>query len=359
MATKDTTKRNGILIHALATVVTFVSFLCERGVNFRADLRLKWVIFGMGRFCLFLALICAAHCARAETVWIDTDASVGSLFREVDDAYALLLAFHSPEIQIAGLSTTYGNAPLGHTTRATRDLVQRFGAAAGLEPARVFTGATSPRDLGRRSPASDALATTLSKRKVTYVALGPLTNLATFRQLHPQLVDRIEHVIFLGGQEPGADLAFGPTRSFRIHDANVFKDPAAAAVVLRSKIPLLLVPIETAGHLEIDAADVERLRNSGPAGAYLASRSRIWLWFWTHMVKEKGGPIFDALAVGAATKPELLSFEKRYAKMDVAGNLLVMPSLTKGARPVRYCTSFAAKTKGFVIRRLMTRRSAE
>ena len=354
-ATKDTTKRNGISIHILATVVTFVRVSSGRAVNFRAGLRLKWVIFGMRRFCLSLVLICAAHCAQAETIWIDTDASIGSPFREVDDAYALVLAFHSPEIQIAGLSTTYGNAPLSHTTRATLDLVQRFGPSAGLEPGKVFTGAASPHDLERRSPASDALATALSKRKMTYVALGPLTNLATFLKLHPQRADRIVRVIFLGGQGPGATLAFGPTRSFRIHDANVFKDPAAAAVVLRSKIPLVLIPIETAGRLEIDAADLDALGGSELAGAYLASRSRIWLWFWTHIVKERGGPIFDAMAIVPTTRPELLTFKKQYAKMDQAGNLVVRPGLTNGARSIRYCTGFAPELKPFVVRRIMTR----
>lgn len=327
--------------------------------DFPAGLRLNRVIFTMRRFCLSLALICAAHCARAETVWIDTDASIGSPFREVDDGYALLLAFHSREIHIAGLSTTYGNAPLGHTTRAALDLVQRFGASAGLEPSKVFTGAASSRDLGRRSPASDALAAALAKRKVTYVALGPLTNLAAFLQLHPHMADRIERVIFLGGQEPGASLAFGPHRSFNIHDANVFKDPAAVAVVLRSKIPPVLVPIETAGRLQADSTDMGRLRDSGPAGAYLASRSRIWLWFWTHIVKETGGSIFDALAIIPTTRPELLSFEKRYAKMDQAGNLIVTPRLTNGARPVRYCTGFAPELKHFILRRIMTRSSRE
>lgn len=313
----------------------------------------------MRRFCLSLTLICAAHCARAETVWIDTDASIGSPFREVDDAYALVLAFHSPEIQIAGLSTTYGNAPLGHTTRTTLDLVQRFGVSAGLKPGRVFTAAASPRDLGRRSPTSDALAATLSKRKVTYVALGPLTNLATFLQLHPHMADRISRVIFLGGQEPGASLAFGPTRSFHIHDANVFKDPAATAVVLRSKIPLVLIPIDTAGRLEIDATDLGQLGSSGPAGTYLSGRSRIWLWFWTHLVKTRGGPIFDALAIIPTTRPELISTKRRYAKMDQMGNLIATPRLTNGARPVRYCTGFAPETKRFVLRRIMTRPSRE
>lgn len=313
----------------------------------------------MRKLCVFLALLCLAHNAGAERVWIDTDLSIGSPIREVDDGYALVLAFHSPEIQIAGLSTSYGNAPLGQTTRATLDFVQRFGTAVGIGRADVFAGAKSARTLGNRIPASEAMAAALQKKKLTYIALGPLTNLATFLRLHPALANRIERVIFLGGQAPGRSLAFGPNQSFRIHDANVFKDPTAVKIVLESKIPIVLVPIDTASRLEIDRDDLGALKNSGAAGEYLAQRSGIWLWFWTHFVKTKGGPIFDAMAIIPATRPELLTMKKRYAKMDQAGNLIVTPRLTSGARPVRYCTDSAPGTKRFVLERLVTRRSRE
>jgi len=312
----------------------------------------------MRKLCLCLALLAVACNADAERAWIDTDLSIGSPIREVDDAYALLLAFHSPEIQIAGLSTTYGNAPLSQTTRVTLDLVQRFGVSPGLGREDVFAGARSARTLGEETPASGALAASLQKEKLTYVALGPLTNLATFVRLHPNLTYRIDRVIFLGGQAPGTNLTFGPNR-FRIHDANVFKDPAAVKIVLESRIPIFLVPIDTASRLEIARDDLRSLKNGGPAGEYLARRSGIWLSFWTHFVKTKGGPIFDAVAIIPATRPELLSVTKRYARMDDPGNLIVTPRETNGARPVRYCTGFAPKTKGFVMGRLMARRSRE
>jgi len=299
-----------------------------------------------------IALLGLACGARAATVWIDTDVSIGSPFREVDDAYALVLALHSPEIRIAGLSTTYGNAPLGHTTRAARDLVSRFGFGAGLSGADVYPGAGSASELGRRTAASDALAALLAKRKITYIALGPLTNLATLLRLHPERANRIERVIIVGGQSPETTLAFGPNRSFHIHDANVFKDPAAAQAVLRSPLPLTLVPIATASSLQLDGTDLRKLERSGGAGEYLSRHSKIWLWFWTNIVKTKGGPIFDALGVAPTIKPELLAIVKRHAVMDGTGNLLVMPRLTNGARSVRFCTGFAAETKPFILRRL-------
>ena len=192
----------------------------------------------------------------------------------------------------------------------------------------------------------------MRKQKLTYVALGPLTNLATFLQLHPKLGDRIERVVFLGGQEPGDHLAFGLNRSFHIHDANVFKDPAAVEIVLRSRIPLTLLPIATSGRLQIDASELDELGRNGTPGQYLAQRSKVWLWFWTKFVKTNGGPIFDALAVVSVTRPDLLTMKTRYGRMDGAGNLIVMERQTNGSRSVQCCTGFVSQTKSFFFKRL-------
>ncbi|PYI94044.1 MAG: hypothetical protein DME97_04015 [Verrucomicrobia bacterium] len=311
----------------------------------------------MRRLALFGAVLGFVRVAAAGTVWIDTDVSIGSPIREVDDAYALVLAFHSPEIRIAGVSTTYGNASVVATTRAAKDLVTRFGAAAGLKADQVFPGARSAADFGRRSEASEALAAAVAKGSVTYVALGPLTNLATFLRLHPGSARKIERVIFVGGQARGTTLSLGPRRSFHIHDANVFKDPAAAEAVVRSRIPLTLVPIATGSALALSEENLRELERNGGAGSYLERRSKVWLWFWTHLVKTNGGPIFDALAIVTAVRPELVSTKKRSAKMDAAGNLIVTGRLTSGARPVSYCSQVGTRTKSFVLRRLV-RRSA-
>jgi pyrimidine-specific ribonucleoside hydrolase len=313
----------------------------------------------MRRLALLGAVISCARLAAAGTVWIDTDVSIGSPIREVDDAYALVLAFNSPELRIAGVSTTYGNAPLADTTRIAHEMVRRFGAVAGLRPDQVFAGAKSAADLGRRSEASEALARALEKDSVTYLALGPLTNLATFLQLHPKMTGRIERVIFVGGHAEGTTVAFGPKRSFRIHDANVFKDPRAAALVLQARVPLTLAPIATASELVLNADDLRELERQGGAADYLSRRSRVWLWFWTHFVQIDGGPIFDALAVVIAMRPELVSIEKRYAMLDESGSLVASARLTTGTRAVRYCRRFAPETKRFVLQRLITRSGRE
>ena len=291
-----------------------------------------------------------ASIAVAETIWIDTDISIGSPVREVDDAFALLLAFHSPNLQIAGISTSYGNAPLGATTSAAHALISK------LQPPRaIYPGAKSRNDLGRETEASRALAAALRKTPgLTYVALGPLTNLASFQIHQPELARQITRVIFIGGTTPATTLRFGSRHSIGIHDANVIKDAAAVAQVLRSRIPITLVSIETAARLQVTAADLDAMR-AHPAGDFIQRKSRFWLWFWTKFVGTRGGPIFDAAAVLAATGPDHLVFVKRYALLDERQRLLVRDRPAPGTREIQFAVALRPKAHMTVVKALSRR----
>lgn len=292
---------------------------------------MRKLIRTLGRCTLLAALVATA---QARDVWIDTDLSLGSPLREVDDAYALLVAVRSLELRIAGISTTYGNAPLHSVTERTRKSLGAFGVDLKVNP-----GAASARDLGRATAASDALAVALRRQKLTYLALGPLTNVATFLQLHPEATKRFEQIIVAAGTDPRAMTGSGPGGKLRLGDANLIKDPAAEKVLLRSRVPLLFVPVTTSARLLITPADLRAMEMSALAARYVARRSRIWLWFWTRFVRAQGGPIFDAVAVVAAARPELLTIEKR--ELD--------------GREVEVCTGFTPATKQLVLRRLTGR----
>ena len=289
-------------------------------------------------FCFLLFF--GAGRSAAETVWIDTDISIGSPLREVDDAFALLLAFHSANLKIAGISTSYGNAPLAATTSAAHAFVSK------LEPRRaIYPGAESRNDLERETEASRALAEALrEKRSLTYVALGPLTNLASFQLRHPDLARRITRVIFLGGTTPATTLRFGSRHPIRIHDANVVKDPAAVAQALRSGIPITLVSIETAALLQVTAADLDAMR-AHPAGDFIQKKSRFWLWFWTKFVGTEGAPIFDAAAILAVAAPDFLAVRTRVAAVDAVGNLTVGSPSRSGGREVSFVVRMSNRAK--------------
>ena len=308
-------------------------------------LRCAWV--SAGAILLLLANSAAAERTR---VWIDTDPSIGPPWREVDDAFALLLAFRSPELEIVGISSTYGNAGVQRTTSVATDLARRFGGAVA-----VYRGASSPRDAAVRTPATDALARALGERKLTYIALGPLTNLAALLSLHPKLARNIERVVIVGGQSPGQPPGFGPARSHRIHDANVFKDPASAAAVLKSGRPVTLAAIDVARQLALTRNDLEQLRGSGPAGDFLFKKTRAWFWFWTRYVGEEGGLIFDALAIVPMIRSDLVQVERRFAEVDRGGNMVAYRERRANAQPVQFSTRVSSSAKPLLIRRLSGR----
>lgn len=282
--------------------------------------------------CIIAAAILAIVPAQAHAtnVWIDTDPSIGLPFREVDDAFALVLAFHAPPIRITGISTTYGNASLKDTTRIARDLVARF----SRERCDVFAGARSREDRAE-TDASKALATALAKEHFTYIALGPLTNLATFLRLHPELEQRIDRIFVVGGQTSSAPLRLGKNGRLRIHDANVFKDPAAVAEVLKSKCPITVAPIQTSIGLQIRPEDLHRIRRTS-SGEFFYRRTHLWSWFWQRVVGLQGGPIFDALPMMSVTRPDLVATEQRYAVVDRTGLLVARRIPMPGGRPVRF-----------------------
>ncbi len=303
---------------------------------------------------LMAIFACCGHLSAAK-VWIDTDPSIGAPYREVDDAFALVLAFHSPELEIIGISTTYGNARLKRTTKVAREMVRSFGASGGLTDAAVHPGAASRRDIQTKTPATDALAAALRRDRLTYIALGPLTNLASFLVHHPELAGRIERVVFVGGRSPGTVFAFGPTGGLRIHDANVVKDPAAVRAVLASKIPVTLAPVETSSRLVLDKERRLRLRDGNSAAQFLYRKTRLWLWFWTGLVQHEGGPLFDGLAVLRAARPEMAPTERRYAWMRPTGELVAAPRPSRDTRPVDICARLGPGWERFVVSRLRGR----
>ena len=193
-------------------------------------------------------------------VWIDTDPSIGVPGHEADDGFALVQAFHSPELRIRGISTTYGNAGLRTTDRITREMARRFGATAGVGEERVFAGAAGAGELGQATAATEGLRAALEEGTLMYLALAPLTNLATFLRLCPELAGRIERVIFVGGRSPGVRFRAGRWNPYEFTDGNFHKDnPAAALVLGRKDVPLTLVPVEVALASLLRPGDLRRI----------------------------------------------------------------------------------------------------
>lgn len=102
----------------------------------------------------------ASDASRSQTrVWIDTDPSVRPGGHEVDDGIALVQAFHSPELDILGVSAVFGNAELATAFPIAQEIVAQFGPD-GLV---VQSGADGAARLGEETDATRAMAAALSE----------------------------------------------------------------------------------------------------------------------------------------------------------------------------------------------------
>ena len=235
-------------------------------------------------------------------VWIDTDPSVLPGGREVDDGLALVQAFHSPELDLRGVSAVFGNADLATTLPSAQEIVDQFGPD-GLQ---VWSGADGADRLGEQTEATRALMNALDQAPLTILALGPVTNVASVLLLRPELRSRITEIVVVAGRRPGDEFRVGSSGD-PLRDLNFELDAPAMQVLLDSGVLLTLAPFEISSKVTLTSEHLARLEASGDAGRWLATPVRDWLALWDQSFEADGFHPFDTLAVAYVTSPEWLT----------------------------------------------------
>ena len=296
----------------------------------------------------------------SERIWIDTDPSVRPGGFEVDDGYALLQAFRAPQLQLVGISASYGNAPLATTLEIARFMVDQFLPV----PCPVVAGAAGPAQLGEPSAASRALALALEEAPLTFVALGPLTTLATTLLQEPHLIPQLRQVVAVAGRRPGQRLTESDhSRPHR--DFNFEQDPRAFEVLLENPVALVLTPWEASRQLWIGPSDLQRLAEGPPDCRWLVGASLDWLRVWKARFGVEGFHPFDTLAVGYLMWPELYAWQDVHVRIGQGAddtwdspNPPEKPYLWTEAtglgRPARYCHQVGPDFKARLLELLMS-----
>ncbi len=253
-----------------------------------------------------------------------------------DDAMALLLALASPELELLGVSTVHGNQTLERTTANALRVLEFAGSgvpvAAGAngpllrEPAVAAevhgeTGLDGP-DLPppRGAPvdehAVEFLAAQLAAagRPVTLIPTGPLTNVALLLATHPEVAERIERIVLMGGAIAEGNVT--PAAEF-----NIWIDPEAAARVFASGLDVTMIGLDVTHRALMTGEHAERLRAAGRAGTLVAELWAFYNRFHSRIYDLPGSPVHDAMAVAHVIRGDLVQTKHVNVEVDCASEL--------------------------------------
>ncbi len=256
-----------------------------------------------------------------------------------DDAVAMLLAFASPEeLEVLAIVTVAGNVDLAKTTKNARKIVE----LAGRADVPVFAGAERPLS---RAPVTaehvhgttgldgpdlpepqvkirdqhgvDFIVDTLRAAEpgaVTLCTLGPLTNVAMALAKAPEIAPRVGEIVMMGGAyfEVGN---ITPTAEF-----NIFADPEAADIVMRSGIPITMHPLDVTHSVLTTDARLDRIKRLGNAsGAAVAAMLSFSEQFDVEKYGSQGGPLHDPCVIAYLLRPELFDGRRINVSIELAG----------------------------------------
>ena len=257
-----------------------------------------------------------------------------------DDAVAILLALASPEFEVLGITAVAGNVPLALTEINARKICE----LAGRPEIKVFAGAVRPllRPLvtaeyvhgqtGLDGPvwpdpkmplqkqhAVDFIVDTLMAHEagtITLCVLGPMTNIALALIREPRIASRIKRIVAMGGG------FFEGGNTTPAAEFNIYVDPHAAQIVLRSGVPVVILPLDVTHKALTTAKRIERFRAMGTRAG---DASVALLEFFERFDEEKygsdGGPLHDPNVIAYLLKSELYRGRKCNVAVDVANEL--------------------------------------
>lgn len=270
----------------------------------------------------------------ATPVVVDTDLSF-------DDAIALLYLLRSPSIDIRAV--TVAGTGLVHCPAGARNALQLLALGGRLDVpvacgrGTPLAGVNAPPEDWRKSadglfglelppaaakPERDAIA--LLRREApnaTVLELAPMTNLAGALRAEPALAGQIHRVVAMGGalSVPG-NVDQAPTA-----ETNAWVDPTAMRIVLRSGVPLTLVPLDATNQVPVTPYVGETMKRYHYA---TPEATAVWDLLWSTGMVNGGSYFWDPLAAVSLVDPGVLATAER--RIDV---------LTGGGDPGRTVVS--------------------
>jgi len=252
----------------------------------------------------------------------------------VDDALALILAFHSSELEVKAVTGVNGNVPLDQVFENIQKVLYLIhpqhkpliakGADRPLKGKSVYAHSVHGKDglggakIDRKEKETgwqtypglaDELITKMAREypnELTLIATGPLTNLALALQKDSEGMRKLKEVVIMGG-------AVRTKGNITPHaEFNIFVDPLAAKIVFDSDLPTSLVPLDVTHQVFLTSQMIEeRLKPINNSFSRFVIEA-IGYDLTAHRFLRGSELIYlhDPLAVGVVINPNLVRKEK-------------------------------------------------
>ncbi|NEG54217.1 nucleoside hydrolase [Bifidobacterium platyrrhinorum] len=260
----------------------------------------------------------------------------------VDDALAISYALGSPEVELIGITGTYGNVLLDQGVRnalAVTDLlghpeVRVYKGLPHSSTIDSFTvgeisafihgangiGDVDIPDSGRAPEAEPAVdfiidAVKTYGKDLVYVPTGPMTNIAAALAKAPEIKDEIGRIVLMGGA------LTVPGNCNACMEANISQDPEAANALFHSGAPVTMIGLDVTLRTLLTYKETQRWRDlNTKAGDFLADMTDFYIKAYETTSPHLGGcGLHDPLAVAVAVDPTLVDTLDINMKVDLEG----------------------------------------
>ncbi|MDE0681934.1 MAG: nucleoside hydrolase [Candidatus Poribacteria bacterium] len=279
-----------------------------------------------------------------QRILIDTDPGV-------DDAFAILLAMHSLELQVEAITTVCGNAPVAQATENLLTILGVLdldvfpliaqGEAEPLVKALVTAAHVHGEDgLGNTSqlcnadgnllyPPANTEVSSMSAvdlilemvscypDELVIVTLGPLTNIAKAIRKDASKMRRLQKIVVMGGVFE----AYGNVTLTA--EFNIFVDPHAADEVFHFGVPVHIAPLDATHQVILtgERLHAEVDKRESKISNFLKDSTHACMEFYRQHVGFWGFHIHDALPIGMLTHPDYFESVDTYVQVETAGTL--------------------------------------
>jgi inosine-uridine nucleoside N-ribohydrolase len=275
---------------------------------------------------------------------IDTDPGI-------DDAMAIFFAFQSPDIEVLGLTTVFGNVPVNMSAQNALTLCDLAGVDipvckgvgmpwVGPESSYAhfvhgddgFGNIDFPPAKSRKlDPRSSAQFIVDMAREhpgeITVAAIGPLGNLALALRLEPDLPKLLKGVTIMGGA------AFVPGNVTPVAEANIWNDAYAAEIVFGADWQLDMFGLDVTNNVFFSPEFLEEIKQHSPKlGGFVRDAAQFYVEFYSQNRDSRGCCFHDAMPIAHLVDPSLFTMQSGHARVSTdplnIGQTTIAPSGT-------------------------------